>query len=345
MKSRTISIGIKALIFASILLSIVIILSLSIQSLQITDSEGNPLNYAKNGETLTILVSSDGQPVTGADVYFKLNDEAPVHTKTNDAGTTVFKPLSIGILKITAENDEITEKIEIRVIQKESILQVQAPSYAIKGETQIVKVIADEQQVTNVSTYFKLNEGAPVHVKTNETGIAVFKPLVTGTLKIMAQKAAFEPASISISVFEKAPTFFDTGSGTYPSIFGTHNGTITPNQTIEVSKLYTYPCSGTGGHTEYVRIWNNSGLDRFATWDGYKGDWHNITFNDTFVLYTDEIYNYTIRTGSYPQIIHTDEREAEGGMGTINCTSFVDANGKVYNDWIPAIRLWSDKNE
>ena len=39
-----------------------------------------------------------------------------------------------------------------------------------------------------------------------------------------------------------APTIseikFDTGPGTYPSIFGTHNGTITPNQTITVNTLY-----------------------------------------------------------------------------------------------------------
>ena len=55
-----------------------------------------------------------------------------------------------------------------------------------------------------------------------------------------------------------APTenIFDTGSSKnpYPSIFGTHNGTITPNQTIEISKLYTYLCTGTGGHTEYAKI-------------------------------------------------------------------------------------------
>ena len=36
----------------------------------------------------------------------------------------------------------------------------------------------------------------------------------------------------------------------YPSIFGTHNGTIKPKQTITVSRLYTYSCSGTGGHSE-----------------------------------------------------------------------------------------------
>jgi squalene-hopene/tetraprenyl-beta-curcumene cyclase len=46
---------------------------------------------------------------------------------------------------------------------------------------------------------------------------------------------------------------FDTGNGTYPSIMGTHNGTITPSKDISVSKMYTYPCASTGGHSEYVK--------------------------------------------------------------------------------------------
>ena len=139
---------------------------------------------------------------------------------------------------------------------------------------------------------------------------------------------------------ESKPPIFDTGSpsNSYPSIFGTHNGTIKTNHTITVQKLYTYPCAGTGGHTEYARIWNNSGLDRFATWSGYKGDWHNITFNETFVLYKNKTYNYTIRTGSYPQIIHKPEHTTlEGSF--INCTQFTDVNGKKYNNWILAIKL------
>jgi hypothetical protein len=55
---------------------------------------------------------------------------------------------------------------------------------------------------------------------------------------------------------------FDTGTGTYPSISGTHNGTITPKQTITVNLLYTYPCTGTGGHTEYAKICNDSWISR-----------------------------------------------------------------------------------
>lgn len=133
---------------------------------------------------------------------------------------------------------------------------------------------------------------------------------------------------------------FDTGSpeNPYPSICGTHHGTIKPNQTITVSKLYTYPCPGTGGHTERVKIWNDTRVIVEANWTGYRGDWHNITF-DEITLEAGETYNYTIHTGSYPQIIHEHTANVTGG--TITCTQFTDANGKVYRDWIPAIILIS----
>jgi branched-chain amino acid transport system substrate-binding protein len=135
-------------------------------------------------------------------------------------------------------------------------------------------------------------------------------------------------------------TPFDTGEGMYPSISGTHNGTITPICDTNVSTLYTYPCPGTGGHTEYVKIWNNTDWNVTATWNGYVEDWHNITFNQPFILRENETYNYTIVTGSYPQIIHAQSKEVTGG--TITCTKFVDANGKEHYDWIPAIRLEGD---
>nr|QNO55971.1 hypothetical protein DCFPNMKD_00003 [Methanosarcinales archaeon ANME-1 ERB7] len=132
---------------------------------------------------------------------------------------------------------------------------------------------------------------------------------------------------------------FDTGSPEYPypSMCGTHNGTLTPNQTITVSKLYTYSCPGTCGHTERVTIRNDmGGVIVEANWTGYDGDWRNITF-DAVTLVAGEIYNYSFCTGSYPQIIH--ERTANVTGGTITCAQFTDANGKVYIDWIPAIIL------
>ena len=141
-----------------------------------------------------------------------------------------------------------------------------------------------------------------------------------------------DPAFILASV-----AIFDTGPGSYPSIFGTHNGTIIPNQTITVHKLYTYPCAGTGGHTEYINIYGN-GVSRSASWTGYSGDWHNITFSETFTLEEGETYNYTLITGSYPQIIHNQTHTTLDGS-FINCTSFTDANRRTYTDWIPTIRL------
>jgi len=140
------------------------------------------------------------------------------------------------------------------------------------------------------------------------------------TDKLLTEEDLFDK-----SFYDKITAIFDTGSGTYPS------GTITPNQTIEVSKLYTYPCEGTGGHTEYVRIWNSSGLDVKASWNGYVDHWYNISFSEPFTLIPNKTYNYTIRTGS--PVLPTKN-------GWINCTKFTDANGRVYNDWIPAIRLF-----
>ena len=145
-------------------------------------------------------------------------------------------------------------------------------------------------------------------------------------------------------LIQGARPVFDTGEGTYPSISGTHNGTIKTNQTINVNKLYTYPCPGTGGHTEYVRIWNSSWEGIEARWKGYLGDWHNISFNQSFMLIKNETYNYTVRTGSYPQIIHEQKHITSDGS-LITCEEFIDANGKKYDDWIPAIKLLYSRGE
>ena len=75
-----------------------------------------------------------------------------------------------------------------------------------------------------------------------------------------------------------------------------------------------------------------------SEWEGYKGDWMNISFNKTVILMPYETYNITIVTGSYPQIHHKSALQTENGW--INCTEFTDANGKKYEDWIPAIKLW-----
>jgi len=157
----------------------------------------------------------------------------------------------------------------------------------------------------------------------------------TVNLTVTDDDGAENSTSKIVKVTEKF--IFDTGEGTYPSIFGTHNGTIKSYKDIYVERMFTYSCAGTGGHSEYVRIWGN-GLDVNVTWGGYRGDWHNVTFEDSFMLKANVSYNYTIRTGSYPQIHHTDRLEVDEGI--ITCEEFIDVNGKRYDNWIPAIKLF-----
>lgn len=158
----------------------------------------------------------------------------------------------------------------------------------------------------------------------------------TVNLTLTDNEGATNRTSKTIKVFSNL-TYFDTEAGTYPSIAGIHNGTITMTHTVNVSKIFLYPCTGTGGHVEYAKIWNSSWEGAEARWNGYIGDWHNLTFDKNFTLVAGEKYNYTIRTGSYPQIHHTPELLT--AKGWITCTSFVDVNGKRHENWIPAIRL------
>ena len=128
----------------------------------------------------------------------------------------------------------------------------------------------------------------------------------------------------------------DTGPGAYPSISGVHTGTMTPTIDIAVNQLYTYPCPGTGGHTELVSIEGN-GINIAASWNGYQGDYHTVKFPEQVTLLANHTYNYTIRTGSYPQVHHVPLLVTD--HGTMTCTEFRDANGAPQEKGIPAIRL------
>jgi len=132
---------------------------------------------------------------------------------------------------------------------------------------------------------------------------------------------------------------FDTDHGTYPSICGTHYGAIILKQNISVNRIYTYLCAGTGGHTEHVKIWNEStGECVVADWKGYTEEYRNLSFNTTLTLRKGAVYSYIITTGSYPQIIHAPYKQITSG--NITCTSFKDINGNEHENWIPAFRLW-----
>ena len=64
----------------------------------------------------------------------------------------------------------------------------------------------------------------------------------------------------------------------------------------------------------------------------------NIYFNRTVVLMPYETYNIMMKTGSYPQIHHTNELETD--VGKIRCVGFEDVNGRRYENRIPAFKLY-----
>ena len=98
---------------------------------------------------------------------------------------------------------------------------------------------------------------------------------------------------------------------------------------MSVHRVFTPSCPGTGGHSEFI-VFNYPDRAELA-----NANW--IEFDEPFKLKKNVNYTYEIRTGSYPKYIHNHTLKTSGEE--ITCIEFVDANGKRYNDWIPAIKL------
>ena len=293
-------------------------------SAELTTRTGAPVSANIDNGTFAILsydniVSSEDVTLTqgtSIDVPIRLLNSTGVG---GGSVTLTFDPAIVSVTNVTVGDFDTVFNVEYAELRNGSVLITAMKSgQDLTGDLTFATVTL---HAVGVSGSCELGLSAEL---TTRTGAPVSANVDNGTFAILA-----------------STPIFDTGAPAkpYPSIFGIHNGTITPNKTITVHGLYTYPCAGTGGHTEYVRIWRDSVLDVNATWEGYRGDWHNITFNEPFVLYKNKTYNYTIITGSYPQIIHNRNHTTLDGS-FINCTEFVDANGNKYNDWIPAFKLF-----
>ena len=178
--------------------------------------------------------------------------------------------------------------------------------------------------------------------KDRNTQLSIPFFIIIGIVVVFISLTSGNYVKNNFTLCDHSECIFDSTMGNvktgYPSIQGIHYGTFTPNCNISVSNIYTYPSKGTGGHTEYVAIWGN-GIIIEGEWNGYSSDWKNITFDDVYILKKDKLYRYIIVTGSYPEIHHTNSLETD--QGVLTCTFFVTKNGKIYYDWIPAIKLWN----
>jgi hypothetical protein len=319
-----------------------------------------PMIAAENYTTICGYVKdADGNPIENTVVYVKKLNESEYHdyvqTSTDEFGYYEASVKSNEKYKITAgwiRPDYTTEEVEnITILPHIENFTLHNASVvcggvfdANKKPMQGVKVMVVDEFDIAISIDFTNEDGYSRQLKIPEYGNYTVKVEGFDSNELELSDVGRGKAILHNFVVKLLP-IFDIGpsKNPYPSIFGMHNGTIIPSQNITVSRLYTYSCAGTGGHTESVKLYDENGEIANGTWEGYQSDWHNITLHNAtngapyVTLLEYQEYNYTIRTGSYPQIIHNQTFANE--YGTINCTKFVDANGKVYYDWIPAIRL------
>ena len=319
-----------------------------------------PMIAAENYTTISGYVKDDDEnPIENVGVFVSIWDESEyqeyVETSTNESGYYESYVKDNENYRIVAgwmrpdytteevENITILPHIENFTLHNASVVcgGVFFPSKEpMPGET--VRVVNESSVI--ISSDWTNDDGYYRQLKIPEYGSYTVKVEGYDSNELELSDVGKGKAILHNFVVE-LPPIFDTGKSKnpYPSIAGIHNGTIKPSQNINVSRLYTYPCAGTGGHTESIKLYENDTLIANGTWNGYKGDYHTITLHNVstgapyVTLLEEQEYNYSIRTGSYPQIIHNQTFTNE--YGKITCTSFVDANGKTYTDWIPAIRL------
>ncbi len=173
------------------------------------------------------------------------------------------------------------------------------------------------------------------------TATAIFTAgTVPGVATITAEAMVDEWLLTNTTTVTLMPNELDTGTGAYPSIPGTHRGLIKPSHRLVCRRISLYPSAGTGGHIESVTFSNatTGAVIVHYSWSGYQGDYPAIVFPEDLILEQDKEYRYELVTGSYPQMIQQQQYTTLDGS-SINCTEFVDVNGKVHHAGIPAFRL------
>jgi hypothetical protein len=303
-------------------------------------------NPAKQGKDAISFIGH-GNDSDGSVVAYSWTSSIDGLLNTSPSFTKPASELSVGVHTIyfTVQDDEgawssaVTGNLTILTNHPPVTSFSYLPMNPTTNETITFNALASYDPDGSIISYnWSFGDGNMAN--TTEAIITHSYALVGGyivNLTVTDNEGATNRTSKTIKVFSNI-SYFDTEPGTYPSISGTHNGTITMTHTVNVSRIYIYPCTGTGGHIKYARIWNASWDGAEARWDGYVDDWHNLLFDKNFTLVAGETYNYTIRTGSYPQIHHTPDLLT--AKGWITCTSFVDVNGKRHEGGIPAIRLF-----
>ena len=98
-----------------------------------------------------------------------------------------------------------------------------SPETVTQGDQIIVNVTQDGTPQENVFLQFTINDGTPIYAETNATGCAVFKPVIAGTLKVVATKdngvnTSKASRSITVNQVPSGDEGGDGGDATPPSV-------------------------------------------------------------------------------------------------------------------------------
>ncbi len=110
--------------------------------------------YAVVGETLSVTVTSDGDVVEGADVYFVLNGGTPTHARTDEDGVAVYKPLLAGTLGITARYEGLTAEKTLSVEE----VKAKGTSTPNEGGSSGASGVSSDEPSTNIEMYEKRDQ-------------------------------------------------------------------------------------------------------------------------------------------------------------------------------------------
>ena len=121
-------------------------------------------------------------------------------------------------------------------------LSIDAPVYGISGETLTVTVRSDGVPLEGADVYFILNDGTPVHTRTDGSGEAVYKPLLPGMLRITTIYGG-EDTGIEIPIYEPA-------YGVNLTVVGDSTKTVAPGE----DATYLLRVTNTGNVTDTIKL-------------------------------------------------------------------------------------------
>ena len=94
---------------------------------------------------------------------------------------------SVSAQETNSDNELEKEGLFLSISEQGSDIGINTSKYGIKGETLGVTVFYNELRVQRADVYFVLNNGTPIHLKTDSKGNVNYKPLLRGLLKITVE--------------------------------------------------------------------------------------------------------------------------------------------------------------